>query len=78
MTTNVQVGDTFPDATLPDHRAQATRLSQFTQPGLFDEHLGFRDGYPLIVIFGRGFFCPRDQQQCRQLVLFQDELAVNY
>ncbi|MCG8348317.1 MAG: cold shock domain-containing protein, partial [Chloroflexales bacterium] len=43
-----------------------------------DEHVGFRDGYPLIVIFGRGFFCPRDQQQCRQLVLFQDELAVNY
>ena len=30
------------------------------------------------MIFGRGFFCPRDQQQFRQLVTFQDELSVNY
>ncbi len=26
----------------------------------------------------RGFFCPRDQEQMRQLVQFQHELAVNY
>jgi cold shock CspA family protein/peroxiredoxin len=43
-----------------------------------DEKLGFTDGYPLILIFGRGFFCPRDQQHMRQLVEFQDELAVNF
>ncbi len=43
-----------------------------------DEKLGFEDGYPLILIFGRGFFCPRDQQHMRQLVQFQSELAVNF
>ena len=43
-----------------------------------DERLGFSDGYPLILLFFRGFFCPRDQEQMRQLVRFQEELAVNY
>ncbi|WP_347240560.1 cold shock domain-containing protein [Phormidium sp. FACHB-592] len=31
-----------------------------------------------MLVFYRGFFCPRDHQQLRQLVQFQDELAVNY
>ncbi|MDQ3841159.1 MAG: cold shock domain-containing protein [Actinomycetota bacterium] len=78
MTTNLQAGDKFPDFELPDHRNKPRRLSEFTRPGLLDEKLGFVDGYPLIVVFGRGFFCPRDQQQMRQLVEFQSELAVNY
>jgi cold shock CspA family protein/peroxiredoxin len=78
MTTNLQAGDTFPDFELPDQRNKPRRLSEFTRPSLLDEKLGFVDGYPLIVVFGRGFFCPRDQQQMRQLVEFQSELAVNY
>jgi cold shock CspA family protein/peroxiredoxin len=78
MTTNLQIGDVFPDFELPDHRKKLRRLSRFTAPSLLDEKLGFADGYPLIVVFGRGFFCPRDQQQMRQLVQFQSELAVNY
>jgi cold shock CspA family protein/peroxiredoxin len=78
MTTNLQIGDIFPDFELPDHRKRLQRLSRFTAPSLLDEKLGFADGYPLIVVFGRGFFCPRDQQQMRQLVQFQPELAVNY
>ncbi len=78
MTTNLRVGDTFPDFELPDHRKNPRRLSRFTEPSLLDEKLGFVDGYPLILVFGRGFFCPRDQQQMRQLVRFQSELAVNY
>ena len=78
MTTNLKVNDQFPDIELPDHRNELTRLSQFTKPGLLDQHLGFLDGYPLILVFFRGFFCPRDQQQMRQLVEFQRELAVNY
>ena len=76
--TNLRLGETFPDLELPDHRGKQTRLSSFTQPSLVDKHLGFTDGYPLIVIFGRGFFCPRDQQQMRGLVQFQSELNVNY
>jgi cold shock CspA family protein/peroxiredoxin len=43
-----------------------------------DEKMGFLDGYPLIVVFYRGFFCPRDNTQIRSLVDFQSELAVNY
>lgn len=78
MTTTLQVGDIFPDFELPDHNKRPRRLSQFTRPSLLDEKLGFEDGYPLILVFGRGFFCPRDQEQMRQLVRFQPELAVNY
>ena len=78
MTTNLQIGDVFPDFELPDHRKKPRRLSEFTKPSPMDEKLGFTDGYPLILIFGRGFFCPRDQQHMRQLVLFQSELAVNF
>ena len=78
MTTNLQVGDRFPDVELPDQQNERVTLSRFTRPGLLDERLGFRDGYPLIVVFYRGFFCPRDQQQMRLLVQFQQELAVNY
>src|SRR5947199_8379255 len=78
MTTNLQVNDQFPDIALPDHQNELTRLTHFTKPSLLDTHLGFLVGYPLILVFFRGFFCPRDQQQMRQLVEFQHELAVNY
>lgn len=78
MTTNLHVNDQFPDIALPNHQNELTRLSHFTKPSLLDKHLGFLDGYPLILVFFRGFFCPRDQQQMRQLVEFQHELRVNY
>jgi peroxiredoxin/cold shock CspA family protein len=78
MSTNLQPNDQFPDLELPDQTAKAIRLSGLTRPGVFDRHLGFEDGYPLIVVFYRGFFCPRDQEQMRQLVQFQKELKVNY
>ncbi|MBA2713718.1 MAG: cold shock domain-containing protein [Rubrobacteraceae bacterium] len=78
MTTNLRLGDVFPDFELPDHRKQPRRLSGYTKPSPLDERLGFDDGYPLILIFGRGFFCPRDGEQMRGLVRFQSELAVNY
>ncbi|MBA3791922.1 MAG: redoxin domain-containing protein [Rubrobacter sp.] len=78
MPINLDAGDVFPDFELPDHRKKPRRLSSFTEPSPMDEKLGFEDGYPLVLIFGRGFFCPRDQQHMRQLVRFQDELAVNF
>ncbi|MEJ7631793.1 MAG: redoxin domain-containing protein [Rubrobacteraceae bacterium] len=78
MNVTPRSGDAFPDFELPDHRNQPRRLSGYTKPSPLDERLGFDDGYPLIVVFGRGFFCPRDQQQMRGLVRFQSELAVNY
>jgi peroxiredoxin/cold shock CspA family protein len=78
VTTNLRVGDIFPDFELPDHRKKPRRLSEYVKPSPMNEKLGFTDGYPLVLIFGRGFFCPRDQQHMRQLVAFQDELAVNF
>ena len=78
MTTSLRVGDVFPDFELPDYRKRPRRLSRYIKPSPMDEKLGFTDGYPLILTFGRGFFCPRDQQHMRQLVAFQDELAVNF
>lgn len=78
MTTNLELGDKFPDFELPNHQNKLMQLSQFTQPSLLDEKLEFLDGYPLILVFYRGFFCPRDQQQMRQFVQFQNELKVNY
>ncbi|GAA6619666.1 cold shock domain-containing protein [Scytonema sp. NUACC26] len=78
MTTNLQPGDRFIDAELANHKNELVKLSDFTQPSLMDRHMGFTDGYPLIVIFYRGFFCPRDREQLSQLVQFQKELAVNY
>lgn len=78
MTTNLQVGRVFPNFKLPNHQNELVQLSEFTQPSLMDKKLGFLDGYPLILVFYRGFFCPRDRQQMTQLVQFQQELAVNY
>jgi cold shock CspA family protein/peroxiredoxin len=78
VATNLKAGDAFPDIELPNARNEPVRLSHLTKPSLLDERLGFHDGYPLILVFYRGFFCPRDQQQMRQLVQFQDELAVSY
>ena len=78
MATNLQVNEQFPDFSLPDQQNEMVSLSRFTKHGLFDRYLGFQDGYPLILVFFRGFFCPRDQQQMRQMVEFQHELTVNY
>ena len=75
---NLRSGDEFPDFTLPNHRGSPKTLSGFTKPSAMDEKMGFLDGYPLILVFSRGFFCPRDGEQMRQLVGFQSELGVNY
>lgn len=78
MTTTLKVGDRFPNVERPNQDNEQIKLSTLTQPSLMDQYLGFTDGYPLILVFYRGFFCPRDRQQLSQLVQFQNELAVNY
>ena len=75
---DLRAGDAFPDFELPDHRDKPRRLSGYTRSGPLEERLGFDDGSPLILVFGRGFFCPRDQEHMRHLVGFQSELAVNF
>lgn len=76
--TYLHVGDAFPDFVLPDHGGDPKTLSGYTRPGEADLKMGFPDGYPLVLIFTRGYFCPRDQEQLRRLVGFQGELEVNY
>lgn len=76
--THLNIGATFPNFTLPDHNGKMRQLSHYTQPAEVDRYLQFDDGYPVIIVFYRGFFCPRDQQQLRQLVTFQAELTVNF
>jgi peroxiredoxin/cold shock CspA family protein len=76
--TPLSIGTRLPDFELPDHNQRLRRVSSFTRASEFDQRLGFTQGYPMILMFYRGFFCPRDQQQMRQLVGFQDELEVSY
>lgn len=78
MPCNVNVGDQFPDFELSDMNNKKVRLSNKTKPSEMDRRLQFLDGYPIIIMFYRGYFCPRDQQQMRMLVEFQSELKVNY
>lgn len=78
MEVSLKLNDLFPDFELPDHTGRLRTLSSFTASSDVDKRYGFKDGYPVIVIFSRGFFCPRDQRQFRSLLAFQDELKVNY
>lgn len=78
MPNKLNIKDVFPDFELPDHSGKVRNLSSFTRQGEADKRYGFEDGYLVIVIFSRGFFCPRDQQQFRMLVEFQNELKVSF
>ena len=78
MPNNLKIKDIFPDFELPDDRKKLRKLSSFTAQGDVDKRYDFKDGYPVILVFYRGFFCPRDQQQFRMLVEFEKELKVNF
>jgi hypothetical protein len=56
MNSEIHVGGRFPDLELPDHRDRLRKLSGYTQPTTWDNVMGWDDGYPLIVVFYRGFF----------------------
>src|SRR5262245_54405929 len=77
MSMQLQRGQAFPDLALPDHRGQRLRLSQLTAADEFSRRLGFTAGRPLIVVFYRGFFCPRDRLQLSQLTAFHPEILLS-
>jgi peroxiredoxin/cold shock CspA family protein len=76
--THLKIGDKMPDFALPDQTGTIIRLSSQNKASEFDTRLGFRHGYPLMLVFYRGFFCPRDNAQFRDLVAIQPELSVSY
>jgi cold shock CspA family protein/peroxiredoxin len=77
MSTHLQRDQRFPDLTLLDHRGQRVRLSQLTADE-FHLRLGFTEGRPLIIVFYRGFFCPRDRLQLSHLTTFYPEVVLSY
>jgi peroxiredoxin len=54
------------DLELPDHTGRARTLSEIA------------GGDPLVVVFSRGWWCPKEQRFLRGLVAFQAELEVAY
>jgi peroxiredoxin len=59
-------GAVFPDLDLPDHTGRERRLSEIT------------GGDPLALYFSRGWWCPKEQHDLRDLVRLQDEFEVAY
>jgi hypothetical protein len=63
---DIAAGGTFPDYELTDHTKMRRRLSDL------------QGNDPMILVLARGHYCPKDQQQHRQLAAFQPEVAVAY
>jgi peroxiredoxin len=67
MRSDLKVGNRFPDFELPDHTRTPRKLS------------GLLDGFPAVLTFNRGYFCPKDRRQWTNYVNhLQPELRVNY
>jgi peroxiredoxin len=66
MRADIVPGAVFPDYELSDHTAKHRKLSE----------LQGQD--PMVLILGRGGFCPRDRRQAELLVQLHRELEVAY
>ena len=66
MRPDIVPGSVFPDYELSDHTAKRRKLSEL-------------QGHdPMIVVLGRGGFCPKDRRQAEGLVELHRELEVGY
>jgi peroxiredoxin len=59
-------GVTFPNYELSDHTGKHRKLSEL------------QGGDPMIVVLGRGGFCPKDRRQAEGLVQLHREMEVGY
>jgi peroxiredoxin len=59
-------GGRFPDLDLPDHTGRPRRLAELA------------NGDPLVLVFSRGWWCPKEQRYMRLLTQLQDEAEVAY
>lgn len=67
MHPGLNVGDKFPDFELPDHTGVSRKVS------------GILGGYPGLLVFIRGYYCPKDRRQLTNYVThLQPEMRVNY
>jgi peroxiredoxin len=66
MRRDIVPGAGFPDYELPDHRGKHRRLSEL------------QGSDPLIVVLGRGGFCPKDRRQHEALLVLHREMEVGY
>lgn len=66
MRKDLEAGAIFPDLDLRDHDGNIRRLSDLAE------------GDPVVLVFYRGWFCPKDRAFLRRLVTFQEEVEVAY
>ena len=66
MRTELVPGKALLDIELPDHNGILRSLSELAA------------GDPLVVVFYRGWWCPKEQQFFRELTRLQDEAEVAY
>jgi peroxiredoxin len=67
MREELQPGNKFPDIELPNQDKEVEKLSNLMR------------GFPAVVVFSRGYYCPKDRRQLANYVAYlQPELIVNY
>lgn len=62
----LETGQAFPDLDLPDHTGRARRLSEVA------------GGDPVVLLFSRGWWCPKEQRHLREVTALQNEFEVAY
>ena len=66
MLKNLQIGDTFPDFSLPDENGRTHRLSTLQGDDV------------LVLMLGRGEHCPRERQHQREMLRFHEWSSVGF
>ena len=66
MRADIVAGAILPDYELPDHTAKRRKLSELQGPD------------PMVLVLGRGGFCPKDRRQAEGLVRLHPEMEVGY
>jgi peroxiredoxin len=66
MRADIVPGAVFPDYELTDHTGKRCKLSQL------------QGADPMILVLGRGGFCPKDRRQAAGLVQLYREMEVGY
>jgi peroxiredoxin len=66
MRADITPGATFPDYELSDHTGKHHKLSEL------------QGGDPMVLVLGRGGFCPKDRRQAEGLLQLHREMEVGY